>query len=172
MKKIMNVLSLALVLVFVSSAMHAQAGKTNFSGTWAFNAEKSNMGQNAQNAQGGGRGFGGGDMVVKQDGNTLSVATTRPGRNGGEPQTTTMNYTLDGKESVNTSQRGDSKSTATWSPDGSLTVKTTRTMEFNGESRTMNSTEVWKLNGSALTITSTMPSQNGERTFTRVYDKK
>lgn len=171
MKKILNALSLALVLVFVSSAMHAQAGKTNFSGTWAFNAEKSNLGQNAQ---GGGRGFGGGgDMVVTQDGNVLTVATTRPGRDGGSPVTTTMKYTLDGKESVNTSQRGDSKSTATWSADGkSLNIKTSRTFDMNGESRTMNSTEVWTLNGPALSINSTMTTPNGDRTTTRVYDKK
>lgn len=172
MKKILNVLSLALMLALVSPAMNAQTGKSNFAGTWAFNAEKSNMGQ-GQGGPGGG-GFGGGNMVVTQDGNVLTVETTRPGRDGGNPVTTTMKYTLDGKESVNTSQRGDSKSTATWSPDGkSLTIKTARSFDMNGETRTMNSTEVWTLTSpAALSINSTMTTPNGDRNTTRAYDKK
>src|SRR5512133_1403233 len=126
MKKIMKALSLAVMLaLLVPGLLNAQSRKTNFSGTWAFNAEKSNLGDGGQ---GGGRGFGGGDMKVTQEGNNLTVATTRPGRDGGDPITTTMKYTLDGKESVNTSQRGESKSTAAWTPDGkSITIKTAQT---------------------------------------------
>ena len=168
MKKTIKALSLTVMLVLLINGMtNAQTGKTNFSGTWAFNAEKSNLGDM------GGRGFGGGDMKVTQETNLLTVATTRPGRDGGDPVTTTMKYTLDGKESVNTSQRGDSKSTATWSADGkTLTIKTARTIDMNGETRTMNSTEVWTLNGNALTIASTTTTPNGDRTTTRAYDKK
>lgn len=173
MKNVMKALSLVIMLAFIVPGMiNAQSGKTNFSGTWAYNAEKSNTGGGGAGG-GGGRGFGGGDMKVTQDGNVLTVATTRPGRDGGEPVTTTMKYTLDGKESVNTSQRGDSKSTASWSGDGkTLTIKTSRTVEFNGESRTMNSSEVWSMNGNALSIATTMTTQNGDMTSTRVYDKK
>ncbi|HLN54661.1 MAG TPA: hypothetical protein VK207_01645 [Bacteroidales bacterium] len=167
MKKIMKALSLAVMLaLLVPGLLNAQSGKTNFSGTWAFNAEKSNLGDGGQ---GGGRGFGGGDMKVTQEGNNLSVATTRPGRDGGDPVTTTMKYTLDGKESVNTSQRGESKSTATWGSDGkSLTIKTAQTF---GD-RTMNSTQVWTLNGANLQIDRTMTTQNGDMKTTMVYDKK
>lgn len=173
MKKILKALSLAIMLVLIGSGvMNAQAGKANFAGTWAYNAEKSNVG-GGQGGPGGGRGFGGGDMTVSQEGNLLSVSTTRPGRDGGDPVTTTMKYTLDGKESVNASQRGDSKSTASWSADGkSLTIKTSRTMNMGGETRTMNSSEVWSLNGANLSVTSTMTTPNGEMTSTRVYDKK
>lgn len=169
MKNVMKALSLVIMLAFmVPGITNAQSGKTNFSGNWAYNAEKSTT-----PGGGGGRGFGGGDMNVTQDANVLTVATTRPGRDGGDPVTTTMKYTLDGKESVNASQRGDSKSTASWSADGkSLNIKTSRTMEFNGESRTMNSTEVWSMNGNALSVATTMTTQNGDMTSTRVYDKK
>lgn len=167
----MKVLSVAFLLaLLMPSVTQAQSGKTDFSGTWAFNADKSNTGNGGP---GGGRGFGGGDMTVKQEGNVLTVSTTRPGRDGGDPVTTTVKYTLDGKESVNTSQRGDSKSTATWSADGkSLTIKTSRTFDMNGETRTMNSSEVWTLNGNNLNVASTMSTPNGEMNSTRVYDKK
>jgi hypothetical protein len=63
---------------------------------------------------------------------------------------------------------------ATWSSDGKkLTIKTTRTMTRNGESRTITSTEVWSLTDSkTLQIETTMPSPNGERKMTSVYIKK
>jgi len=90
----------------------------------------------------------------------------------GQSTTTTMKYTLDGKETVNTGPggRGESKSTATWSPDGkSLTIVTTRT--FND--RTMTTKEVWTLtDANTLTITSTSDTPNGQMTIKRVYDKK
>lgn len=171
MKKIIKALSLAIMLVLLIPAMsNAQTGKANFSGTWAYNAEKSNQGGGGQ---GGGRGFFAGEMTVSQEANLLTVSSTRPGRDGGDPVTTTMKYTLDGKESVNASQRGDSKSTASWSADGkTLTIKTSRTFDMNGETRTMNSTEVWTVNGNALNIANTMTTPNGDMTSTRVYDKK
>lgn len=168
----MKVLSMIIMLAFIAPAfVNAQAGKANFAGNWAYNAEKSQVGQGGN---GGGRGFGGGDMVVKQEANLLTVETTRPGRDGGAPTTTTMKYTLDGKESINTSQRGDSKSTATWAPDGkSLKIATARTFNMNGESRTMNSTEVWTLtNANTLSVARTMTTQNGDMTTTMVYEKK
>jgi hypothetical protein len=89
--------------------------------------------------------------------------------------TTTMKYTLDGKESVNTSQRGDSKSVATWSADNkSLSIATSRTFEMNGEKMTMNSTEVWsRTDAATLTVNSTRQGRDGEEVkVTLVYDKK
>ena len=167
LSNLMKLLSLTIMLVFISPVMtHAQAGKTNFSGSWAVNAEKSTQPQGG----GGGMRMGGGNIVVKQEANLLTVDRTRPGRDGGAPQTTTMKYTLDGKESVNTSQRGDSKSTATWSADGkTLTIATSRTFD----SGTMKSTEVWTLtDAKTLTMKSSMTTPNGDRTSTYVYDKK
>jgi Tol biopolymer transport system component len=115
----------------------------------------------------------GGNFVATQEANLLTVVRTRTGQDG-QPTTTTMKYTLDGKESVNTSPRGDSKSVAKWSADKkSLTIETTRTMDINGESRTMKSTEVWVLtDAKTLTVTSTRQSPNGEVKSNMVYDKK
>jgi hypothetical protein len=183
-KSLQIALSAMIILAFLAMpfSTYAQAGKANFSGSWAFNAEKSQMGQGqgqppqGQPAQGAGQGqgqgqrgsFGGGNFVAKQESNLLTVERTR-----GE-QVVTSKYTLDGKESINTTQRGESKSVATWSADGkTLTIVTNRTVERDGQSTTMKTTEVWTLTSpTALSIKSTSTSPNGERVTTAVYDKK
>lgn len=162
------------ILIIALSApavINAQAGKTNFAGDWTLNTQKSTLPQGGQG--GGGMRMGGGSFVATQDAGLLTVVRTRTGQDG-QPTTSTMKYTLDGKESVNTSPRGDSKSVATWSPDGkSLTIETSRTMEMNGESHTMKSSEVWKLtDAKTLEVTTTRQGQNGEQKSTMVYDKK
>lgn len=167
----MKVISLAVMIAFIAPAMvNAQAGKVNFSGNWVQNAEKS-----TQPPQGGGGGqrMGGGNMAVNQEANLLTVDRTRTGQDG-TPMTTTMKYTLDGKESINTSPRGESKSVATWSADGkSLTITTEQTFERNGESMTMKSKAVWSVDGAVLTIVNTSQGMDGtERVMTSVYDKK
>jgi len=163
--RIMQFIWMAVVLLLVVPTLaNAQSGKTDFSGTWAFNEGKSNLGDS------GGRRFGGGDMVVKQESNLLTVERTRTNRDG-EERTMTSKYTLDGKESTNSFGRGESKSTAKWSADGkSLTIVTK--MSFNGNDFT--STEVWTLkNAKTLSIDSTRPNRDGgEVKTTRVYDKK
>jgi len=157
----------------------AQGSKTNFSGSWAFDADKSQAAQPAGQGQPQGQGQGqrpggsGGDFVAKQEANLLTVERTRTNREG-VSSTTVSKYTLDGKESVNSTARGDSKSVATWSSDGkTLTIKTSRTMDMNGESVTMNSTEVWSLtDAKTLSISTSMATPNGERKSTAVYNKK
>jgi hypothetical protein len=167
-----------LAFLMMPLATNAQAGKTDFSGTWAMNAEKSNLGQGqgagqGQPPQGAGQGqgqrMGGGNFIAKQEGNVLTVERTRTGQDG-QAVTTKSVYTLDGKESVNTTARGESKSVATWGADGK-TLKIVTTSVF-GE-RTMTSTEEWALtDANILSIKATRPSQNGESVSTRVYDKK
>jgi hypothetical protein len=167
-----RLISAALMLVLIAPVMtNAQAGKTNFAGNWTLNADKSTM---PQGGQGGGGGMRmGGNFVATQEANLMTVVRTRTGQDG-QSTTTTMKYTLDGKESLNTSPRGDSKSVAKWSADGkTLTIETSRTMDMNGESRTMTSTEVWVLTDpKTLSVTSTRQGQNGEVKATMVYDKQ
>jgi hypothetical protein len=160
-----KVLSVTLILMLASPVFtNGQAGKTNFSGTWVLNQEKSTLGDNPR---------GGGDFTAKQEGNLLTVERTFTNRDG-QSMTSTMNYTLDGKESVNTSQRGDSKSVASWSSDGkTLTISSVRSFNMDGETRTMKSTEVWTLTDQkTINIQSTMSTPNGERKMSLVYDKK
>jgi Tol biopolymer transport system component len=164
-----RLLSLTIMLAFIAPVMiNAQTGKANFAGSWTFNAEKSTQPQGG----GGGQRMGG-DVVVAQEANLLTVTRTRTGQDG-QPQTTVMKYTLDGKESINTSPRGDSKSVATWSADGkTLTVATSRTMDMNGETRTIKSSEAWVLtDAKTLTVTSTRQGQDGEVKTVLVYNKK
>jgi Tol biopolymer transport system component len=167
---LMRLFSLTIMLAFIAPVMtNAQAGKSNFAGNWTFNAEKSTQPQGGS----GGQRMGGGDVVVVQDANLLTVTRTRTGQDG-QPTTTTLKYTLDGKESINTSQRGDSKSIAKWSADGkTLTIATTRVMDMNGESRTISSSEAWVLtDAKTLTVTSTRQGQDGEVKTVLVYNKK
>lgn len=176
--KMFQVMSLLVIAALVMpAALMAQGSKTDFSGSWSYDAARSTTGQGqGQGQRPGGQdrgGFGGGDFTAKQDGNSLTVERTMNAPDGAT-RTVSSKYTLDGKESVNTSRMGESKSVATWSSDGKkLTIKTTRTMTRNGESRTITSTEVWSLTDSkTLQIETTMPSPDGERKMTSVYVKK
>jgi hypothetical protein len=187
-KKVKNLqitLSAMIILAFLAMplSLNGQGGKANFAGTWAFNAEKSEMGggpggpPQGNPPQGGQpqgmRMGGGGDFTATQEANLLTVVRTRTNQNG-ESVTTTSKYTLDGKESVNTTGRGESKSFATWSADGkTLKIATTRTFDMEGETRTMSSTEEWTLtDASTLTVKTTMSTQGGERVTKMVYNKK
>lgn len=170
----MRVFSFCLVSVFLMAFnVNVDAQKPNFSGTWTFNQQKSELGQVAQGGQRG-FGMGGGTLNITQSGNTLTI--DRVFERQGEKRTTTTKYTLDGKESVNSTGRGSSKSTAVWSSDNkSLTISTTRSFEFNDQRRESKSVEVWTLadGGKSLVINSTRSiQQGGERKSKLVYDKK
>jgi hypothetical protein len=159
---LLKVLSLTIMLAFIAPAMtNAQAGKVNFAGTWAMNAEKSTLPQGG----GGGQRMGGGNFTVTQEANLLTQSRT-----GQDGTARITKYTLDGKESVNTMGNGESKSTAIWSADGKTLTIATKT-NFNGNERT--STAVWSLiDAKTLSIVTTRQGQNGEVKSTMVYDKK
>ena len=159
-------LRLSAAFLLLSAGLFAQ---TNFSGTWAFNESKSKLGDSqfrmAATA-----------LVATQDAKVLTVETTRPGRDGGETKSTAK-YNLDGTPSENPGF-GNSvrKSTVTWSADkSSITIASTMTFDMNGESRTMNSSETWKLTegGKVLLLDNVMPGfEGGEMKTTAAYDKK
>ena len=182
-KNLQIALSAMIILAFLMMplSLNGQGGKANFAGTWAFNAEKSDMGGGPggppqgqdQPPQGMRMGGFGGDFVATQEANLLTVERTM-NRPDGETVKTTSKYTLDGKESLNTTGRGESKSIATWSADGkTLKIATTRTFDMNGETRTMSSTEEWTLtDASTLSIKTSMSTPGGERVTEMVYNKK
>jgi len=161
------IISLAIFFVsFISPAkVVAQDTKANFTGTWVTNAAKSTQSE--------GNFRGAKQLTVKQEENILNVERLRAGRDG-QDMTSKEKITLDGKECVNDSGRGASKSVATWSVDGkTLTIATTRSMERNGTKMEMKSSEAWSLtDAKTLTILSISQAPNGERKITLVYDLK
>jgi Tol biopolymer transport system component len=139
----------------------AQKSKVNFSGTWTLNEQKSTQ------PQGGGsyQRMGGGTFVLAQEENLLT--RTRTAQDG---TTRVSKYTLDGKESVNMTGRGESKSTAKWSEDGkTLTIVS----KFNVDGNERTSSEIWTLaDPGTLSIAVTRQGQDGEVKSTMIYDKK
>lgn len=165
MKKIlsnsMRFLSLAIVLILIAPAMaNAQTGKADFAGTWTLNEAKSTLPQG-----GGGPRMGGTSFTVTQEANLLTQSRT-----GQDGTLRVTKYTLDGKESVNTTGFGESKSIAKWSADGKTLTVTTKST-FNDTE--MTSTAVWSLtDAKTLSIATTRQGPDGEVKITMVYDKK
>ena len=143
------------VAIFAVSAV-AFAQKPDFSGTWTLDPASAG-------AAGGGRGgaLGNGPATVKQTADALTIERTVG--DGKE----TLTYKLDGTESRNLTtgrggQQADSMSTAKW--DGNrLTIVTKQ--EMGGQ--LTESTQVWTVEGSTLTIETT----NARGTQKRVYKK-
>jgi hypothetical protein len=166
-KRIFGFSAIIALFLFVCFSSATLAQKTiDFTGKWALNESKSELGE--------GRFFSASELNVKQDGNTMVIDRVRTGRDGGT-RTTTENLTLDGKESVTESEFRTMTSTAVWSEDGkSLTIKSKSEFEREGQTFTMNMTEIWTLEeeGKLLKIQSTSSSPRGERSVTLAYDKK
>ena len=141
---------IATAVLAVATIAYAQA-KTDFSGSWAPEADPAAAAAPAGGG-GGGRGMGGGPMTVKQTADTLSVE--RQGRNGA--MTTT--YKLDGSETEVAMGQATAKVSAKW--DGDKLVITQKTEQ--GES-----TQTWSLADGKLTIART----GGRGPSTTVYKK-
>ncbi|MCK5692014.1 MAG: hypothetical protein KAI08_04170 [Bacteroidales bacterium] len=165
--RIFQVLSItALCSLLLIPAASFAGEKTDFTGEWTLNEDKSDLGE--------GGAFAAFKVAVKQEGNTITIERTRTGRDG-EERTNSQTLTLDGKENINENERGSSNSVLTWSDDGTaLTIKSKREFNRQGETFEMTSTEVWTLaeDGKILKIQSDISSSRGERSVSLVYEKK
>jgi Tol biopolymer transport system component len=142
-------------------------GQVNFSGNWAFNETKSNIGE-------GGARMVSRKIIISQSDNTFTLERYFTDRQG-EERKMIETYTLDGQESINTIYNTEKKSTATWSDDKkSLTVSSQMVFEMNGQQNEIKSVEVYSLSDGdkILTINSQSTSSMGERKLTLVYDKR
>jgi hypothetical protein len=151
--------------LLISAVSFAQSA--NFSGSWAFNESKSNLGE-------GGFRMISQKLVITQDVKSMTIERSFAGQDG-EERKTNETYTLDGKESVNPVFNTTKKSTATWSADKkSLTVSSAMVFEMNGEQNEIKTVEVYKLadGDKIMSIDSQSTSSMGERKATTVYDKK
>ena len=155
--KVARVGIIAIAVLAVATVASAQ--KPDFSGTWTLDA--------AEGGGGGGRGgrggvLGAGPTTVKQTATDLVVESTMASGNK-----VTRTYKLDGTESKNTVMgRGGNQmeqvSTAKW--DGNKLTIVTKS-QFNDQ--TFETTEVWDVSGSTLTVEST----SARGTTKRVYKK-
>ncbi len=162
--QVLTVSALCSLLLIPTAAFAGE--KTDFTGEWTLNEDKSDLGERGA--------FAASKIAVKQEGNTITIERTRTGRDG-EERTNSETLTMDGKENIRESERGSSTSVLTWSDDGTaLTIKSKREFNRQGEIFEMNSTEVWTLaeDGKILKIQSDISSSRGERSVSLVYEKK
>jgi Tol biopolymer transport system component len=151
-----RLLSLAVVITLVSPAMmRAQGSRANFSGTWALNSMESSPSVGSAN----------GDFLIKQEGNFLTTTSTEK-----DGMTVVYKYTLDGKESINKSHDGDSRSTAKFSADGKTLTILSKTV-VDGKEKTDQ--DVWSLRDpKTLSVVCTTAGISGDEVTKYVYNKK
>ena len=139
----------------------ASAQKPDFSGTWTLDPASAPAAGGGGGRGGGGGALGNGPATVKQTADALTIERTM-----GDDKAI-LTYKLDGSESRNVmmsrgGQAADSLSIAKW--EGSkLTIVTKQ--EMGGE--VTESTQVWTVAGSTLTVETT----NARGTQKRVYKK-
>jgi hypothetical protein len=150
--KLARVGVIAAAILAVATVAWAQ--KPDFSGTWTLDPA-------SPPAAGGGDALGNGPATVKQTADVLTIERTM-----GDAKVT-LTYKLDGTESRNMmmgrgGQPADSLSTAKW--DGpKLTIVTKQEMD----GQVTESTQVWTVEGSTLTVETT----NARGTQKQVYKK-
>lgn len=160
-----NYLTLALAaLIFIAAAAPA-----DFSGVWTLNEQKSNFGDTSFGK------FGATTLKVTQDKTSLTIARTGTTPEG-DGYAWEEKLTADGKQSeIAVYGNGKRKSTLKWSDDkNSFTINSKTSLERNGMSIDITSTEVFKLSdgGKVLTIEVISNSSFGTMNRTLVYDKK
>lgn len=165
------IVAIAFAVALVATA--AAQSKADFSGTWTFDEAKSDPAPaRAGGGGGGGGGRGGGRMggapatamTIKQTPAELSIdRTTAQGSQ-------TAVYKLDGSDSTNTIGMGPATSKAVW--DGArLVITTTQTIQGRGGEITVNSKDVYSVQGSTLTIETTRTTPAGEQNRKLIYTK-
>lgn len=153
-------------VVFSFSFITASAQRANFTGEWKLDETKSELGEwGGRTAR---------SIKAEQKDSSITVSKTSPGFNGGDPVTTTITLTYDGKivesEGFGGSKR---KSTATWSADGkTLTVITTTNFERDGQSFEFKATEIWTLTADGLlSVATNSTSPRGDVSTKAMYKK-
>ena len=151
-----------LIMVLLGATTVLEAKGTDFSGTWILNKEKSELGE---------RGRVDASKIINQKGDSLIIKRTFTGRNGQE-MSDIDKFLINGKECINKGFRNsERKSVLNWDSDGKiLFVKSTLTMERDGEKRVVNMTEKFSLSTDGKVLTITVSSDRGE--VKMVYDKK
>lgn len=143
--------------------------RPDFSGTWSFDTANSDPAP-ARRGGGGGRGGRGGGAAVAT---SMTVSQTQADltieRVTGQG-TQTLVYKLDGSESTNALGQGEAKSKASWE-GATLVIATTQSFEGPNGTITIESREVYSVNGAVLTIQTTRTTPGGTQNRKLVYNK-
>lgn len=161
-----NTMVFMLAAIVVLSSFSLIADRANFSGDWKLNESKSELGEFG--------GFAARSLKVDQKENAITIAKTSPGFNGGEPRTTTITVSYDGKVAESEGFGGAKrKSTASWSADEkTLTVSSIMAFERDGQSQEIKESEVWSLTpDGALSVVSRSTTPMGELSTKAIYNK-
>lgn len=158
-----------LLLAFTALLLVAAVAPANFSGDWTLNEQKSNFGNTTF-----GR-MGAATLKVKQESQSITIA-----RNGttpdGEAYAWEEKLTSDGKETETTVfGNGKRKASIKWSDDkNTFTINSKTSLERDGNSIEITSTEVFKLLDAGKTLSMEVASTSSFGTFNRslVYDRK
>lgn len=139
------------------------ADRVNFSGDWKLNESKSELGDFA--------GFVPRALKVEQKDNAITITRSIPGFNGGDPVTSSLTVSYDGKITESEGFGGSKrKTTAKWSDDGSaLIVNNTITFESDGQTNEFKSIETWTTKDGTLSIVTHSNSPRGETTTKAFY---
>ena len=162
-KLLVTMLTFTVVLL---SCFTGSAQRAGFSGDWKLDESKSELGEfGARIAR---------SIKTEQKEDVITVTRTTPGFNGGDPVTSTVTLTFDGKV-VESEGFGGSvrKSTAKWSDDGkTLTISSTMNFERDGQSFEFKSTENWTITKDGLlSIAANTTSPRGDSSTKAVYNK-
>lgn len=156
---------LLLMAALIALALPAWAqSKTDFSGTWTLDKEKSVMGGGPGGGGGGGRGGPAEKLAVMQKGNELAVEA-------GEQKYTLK---LDGTESSIPGMRGQPFAVKAKWEGSTVVVEGSQTFEGQQGQMTIQRKEIWSLqdDGQTLVIDRTTTRAGGEpRTAKIVYKK-
>jgi hypothetical protein len=157
---------LLLLLPLIPGHSMPMGKKSNFSGTWILNEQKSELGEY-------GRMMASNKLVILQKGKKMSMERFGAAPSG-EEYSYTENYTLDGKECIiPLFEQSKKTATAVLSKDKKeLTIKALMELSFEENNMKINTVEVFNLQdgGKALIIKETASSDYGDMTVTIVYD--
>lgn len=159
-RRVPSIVGLAAGIVLIAGAIHAGPNTApNLSGEWKLNLSKSNYGSFPAPL--------GATRKIVQSGLKLSMTTIQRGPKG--EVTSQLNYTTDGKESVNPSPGGESKGSAQWIGD-KLMIESSR--EIQGT--VLKQKEIWTLSadGKTLMIDAHVSLPNGEFDVKQVFEKQ
>jgi hypothetical protein len=176
MSRSISKVTLALfIMLMLAGAAAAQEKGANFAGTWTLDKSKSSLPEMMQNIESI-------TMTITQDAGQITREMKMEGgaggpgggrgmgmMGGGRPAT----YKLDGSETVTENPRGKSASKVKWADGGkALEISTVMTVDFQGETRTLSTSERWELiDGGALKVVQKRETPRGPMEMTMVFKK-